>query len=105
MHLIFAVDTLEYLHRGGRIGGAARLLGTALNLKPVLHLDEGKVMPLEKVRMRRKSLQRVVEIARERVNGRRMIEAAVIHAQADEDAVLMGDWIKNSLLWACVYHC
>ncbi|MFN2282854.1 MAG: DegV family protein, partial [Anaerolineae bacterium] len=53
MNIIFAVDTLEYLHRGGRIGGAARLLGTALNLKPVLQIEDGKVMPLEKVRMRR----------------------------------------------------
>lgn len=95
MHIIFAVDTLEYLHRGGRIGGAARLLGTALNLKPVLHLEDGKVMPLEKVRMRRKSLQRVVEIVQERVDGRRLVELAVIHAQAGEDAALMEGWLKE----------
>ncbi len=95
MQIIFAVDTLEYLHRGGRIGGAARLLGTALNLKPVLHLEDGKVMPLEKVRKRRKSLQRVIEIVKERVAGRRLVEVAVIHAQADEDAVLMEGWLKE----------
>ena len=95
MYIIFAVDTLEYLHRGGRIGGAARLLGTALNLKPVLHLEDGKVMPLEKVRMRRKSLQRVVEIVKERVDGRRLVEAAIIHAQAGEDADLMEGWLKE----------
>jgi DegV family protein with EDD domain len=95
MYIIFAVDTLEYLHRGGRIGGAARLLGTALNLKPVLHLEDGKVMPLEKVRMRRKSLQRVVEIVKEKTNGRRLMEVAVIHAQAGEDADLVVTWIKE----------
>jgi len=95
MHIIFAVDTLEYLHRGGRIGGAARLLGTALNLKPVLHLEDGKVMPLEKVRMRRKSLQRVVDIVKERVDGRHLAEVAVIHAQASEDAALMEGWLKE----------
>ncbi len=95
MNIIFAVDTLEYLHRGGRIGGAARLLGTALNLKPVLQIEDGKVMPLEKVRMRRKSLQRLVEIVKERANGRRLVEVAVIHTQAGEDAGLVEGWLKE----------
>lgn len=104
MYIIFAVDTLEYLHRGGRIGGAARLLGTALNLKPVLHLEDGKVMPLEKVRMRRKSLQRVVELVKERVDGRRLVELAVIHAQALGDADLMVGWIKEQFAPEVVYN-
>ncbi|MEJ2257088.1 MAG: DegV family protein, partial [Woeseiaceae bacterium] len=52
LHVIFAVDTLEFLHRGGRIGGASRLLGSALNLKPVLTIEDGRVEPLEKVRSR-----------------------------------------------------
>lgn len=95
MHVVFAVDTLEYLHRGGRIGGAARFLGTALNLKPVLHIQDGKVMPLEKVRMRRKSLQRVVEIVAERLNGRRVKEMAIIHAQAEDDAALVKEWLTE----------
>jgi len=103
MHIIFAVDTLEYLHRGGRIGGAARLLGTALNLKPVLHLEDGKVMPLEKVRKRRKSLQRVVEILKERVDGRRLVEVAIIHAQAGEDADLVEGWIKETFTPEVMY--
>jgi len=102
--LIFAVDTLEYLHRGGRIGGAARLLGTALNLKPVLHLVDGKVMPLEKVRKRRKSLERVVELVKERVDGRRVVEAAVVHAQAGEDADLMEGWVKENFAPEIVYN-
>ena len=104
MHIIFAVDTLEYLHRGGRIGGAARLLGTALNLKPVLQIEDGRVMPLEKVRMRRKSLQRVVEIVKERVNGRRLMEVAIIHSQAGEDADLMEEWIKESFAPEVMYN-
>jgi len=104
MQLIFAVDTLEYLHRGGRIGGAARLLGTALNLKPVLHLVDGKVMPLEKVRKRRKSLERVVELVKERVDGRRVVEAAVVHAQAGEDADLMEGWVKENFAPEIVYN-
>lgn len=104
MYIIFAVDTLEYLHRGGRIGGAARLLGTALNLKPVLHLEDGKVMPLEKVRMRRKSLQRVVEIVKERVDGRRLVEVAIIHAQAGEDADLIEGWLKELFTPEVMYN-
>ncbi len=95
MNVVFAVDTLEYLHRGGRIGGAARLLGTALSLKPVLHIQDGKVMPLEKVRGRRKSLQRVVDIVGERLNGHHAGEMAVVHAQADEDADLVIGWVKE----------
>jgi DegV family protein with EDD domain len=104
MNIIFAVDTLEYLHRGGRIGGAARLLGTALNLKPVLSVEDGKVMPLEKVRMRRKSLQRVLELVKERVNGRRMAEVAILHAQSDEDADLMEGWIKEAFSAENIYR-
>lgn len=103
-HIIFAVDTLEYLHRGGRIGGAARLLGTALNLKPVLHLEDGRVMPLEKVRKRRKSLQRVVEIVKERVDGRRLVEVAIIHSQAGEDADMVEGWIKETFAPEVMYN-
>lgn len=84
-HVVFAVDTLEFLHRGGRIGGAARLAGAALNLKPVLTVEEGRVDALEKVRSRGKSLRRVIEIAEERLAGQRPTEVAVMHAEAEED--------------------
>ena len=49
-HLLFAVDTLVYLHRGGRIGGAKWLLGTALNIKPLLHFENGTIEPLGDIR-------------------------------------------------------
>lgn len=97
MSVVFAVDTLEYLHRGGRIGGAARLLGTALSLKPVLQIASGKVMPLEKVRKRRKSLQRVVEIAAERLEGRTPTGVAIIHAEAGDDVALVEHLVKARL--------
>ena len=54
-NIYFVVDTLEYLHRGGRIGGAAKLLGSALNLKPILALRGGFVTSIAKVRTRRKA--------------------------------------------------
>ena len=63
MHVFFTVDTLEYLHKGGRIGGASRYLGTMLDIKPVLFLNpEGKIDALERVRTRRKALERLVEL-------------------------------------------
>lgn len=59
----FVVDTLEFLHRGGRIGSAARLLGTALDLKPILTLDEGVIKPAGKVRTFKKAVERIFEMA------------------------------------------
>lgn len=91
LHVIFAVDSLENLYRGGRIGGAARLLGTALNLKPVLGIIEGRVEPLEKVRSRRRSLRRIVALAEERLGGRRPTELSLIYT--DLDSVVM--WFKE----------
>ena len=82
---IFVVDTLEYLRKGGRIGGAAALLGSVLKIKPVLYLNEGRIDVLEKVRTTRKAKQRLREIVTERAGGR-PIHACIIHAQAPQEA-------------------
>jgi DegV family protein with EDD domain len=84
--VIFAVDTLEFLHRGGRIGGGARFLGTALNIKPILEVVDGKVEAVERVRTRRKCLARVVDLIVERVGGREPVRLATLHANAQDDA-------------------
>ncbi|MCS6907862.1 MAG: DegV family protein [Anaerolineales bacterium] len=84
--VVFAVDTLEFLHRGGRIGGASRFLGTALNIKPLLEVRGGRVEPLERVRTRKKSLARLVEIIEERTKGKSPLRLSVIHANAEEEA-------------------
>lgn len=84
--VVFAVDTLEFLHRGGRIGGGSRFLGTALQLKPILEVTGGQVEAIERVRTRSKSLQRVVEIIEERIAGRNPVRLATLHANAPEDA-------------------
>lgn len=60
---LFVVNTLEFLHKGGRIGAASRFLGTALNLKPILKLQNGVIHPLEKVRTHKKAIKRVFELA------------------------------------------
>ncbi len=84
--VVFAVDTLEFLHRGGRIGGGTRFLGSALNIKPILELTEGRVEAVERVRTRKKSLQRLVEITVDRIAGRTPVRLATLHANAVEDA-------------------
>ena len=84
--VILTVNTLEFLHRGGRIGGASRWFGTALRIKPVLEVRDGLVQPLEKVRTRSKALTRVVEIVANRANGYTPVRLAAIHAHAEDDA-------------------
>jgi len=84
----FTVDTLEYLHRGGRIGGAAKFLGTVLQLKPVLAVDSGtgRIEAVERARTRRRALKRVVEITLEGIDCSRPLRIAVMHAAAMDDA-------------------
>jgi fatty acid kinase fatty acid binding subunit len=63
MHVFFIVDTLEYLYKGGRIGGASRYMGTLLDIKPVLFLNpDGKIDALERVRTHHKAISRLVEL-------------------------------------------
>ena len=84
--LIFSVDTLEYLHKGGRIGGARRLLGTALNIKPVLQVIDGRVEPRESVRTRKRALSRIVEIFEAELDRDKPLNLAILHANAPQDA-------------------
>ena len=82
----FMVDTLKYLHKGGRIGGASRYLGGALDIKPILYLNqEGKIDALEKVRTKKKALQRLMDLAVEKAGGKKAY-VGIIHAQAPEEA-------------------
>jgi fatty acid kinase fatty acid binding subunit len=87
--VFFAVDTLEFLHRGGRIGGATRFLGTMLNFKPILELRDGRVEAIERVRTRSKSLSRIVELAIEQIGSRTPVRLSTLHANAPEDAKLV----------------
>lgn len=66
MEHIFTVDDLQYLARGGRVSKTAAFVGGVLNIKPLLHVEDGKLIPIEKVRGRKKVLKRMVEIMRER---------------------------------------
>ncbi|MBW6473744.1 MAG: DegV family protein [Anaerolineaceae bacterium] len=97
LHLFFAVDTLEYLHRGGRIGGASRYLGTAFAIKPILFFNpEGKIDALERVRTKRKSWQRLIELAEEQANGC-PVHVGIAHANAPVAAQKFRDEVEQRL--------
>lgn len=76
--VLFTVDTLKYLHKGGRIGGAKRFLGTMLSIKPLLHLNDGCVEPLCQIRTKQRALAEMLDRAAESLDGRQMAELAVI---------------------------
>jgi len=95
--IFFMVDTLKYLHKGGRIGGASRYLGGALEIKPILYLnEEGKIEALEKVRTKKKAIQRLMDLAVEKAAGKK-VYAGVIHAQAPEDAIAVKQMLSERL--------
>lgn len=85
MSAYFYVDTLDYLRRGGRIGAAQALLGSALAVKPLLTLDGGRIEMLEKVRTASKAIARLEELAVERA-GSGSVDIAVHHLAAPERA-------------------
>lgn len=93
MRVMLVVDTLDYLAKGGRIGGASALLGNMLQVKPILAFRNGKIEPLERVRTKRKALDRLVDIMAEEV-GMRPYRAAVGHVAAPEEAVALGQQIQ-----------
>lgn len=84
-------ETLEFLHRGGRIGGGAKFLATALNIKPVLGLQEGRLEAVERVRTRGKVIRRIAELAAERVGSRTPVRLSALHANSPDDAKLLLD--------------
>ncbi len=93
----FTVDTLEYLHRGGRINSAKRLLGSALNLKPIMEIRDGKIELVESVISRKKALIRMVDLIEKGVDGRSPVRLAPFHALAFDDMVIMEDLAKERL--------
>ncbi|MFL6142559.1 MAG: DegV family protein [Labedaea sp.] len=81
----FVLETVEYLRRGGRIGAGAAFLGTALAVKPVLHVDNGRIVPLEKVRTTGRAVARLIELAVDAA-GNEPVQLAVHHLAASDRA-------------------
>jgi DegV family protein with EDD domain len=86
LRVVFVVDTLEYLHKGGRIGGAKRLMGSVLSIKPILHLDNGRIEPLDSVRTKNKAIQSMIDTIVGEMKGKTDVHAGIIHAAAPEAA-------------------
>jgi DegV family protein with EDD domain len=79
VHIVAMLDTLEYAQRGGRLGKGAALVGTLLNVKPLLSAERGEIVPVENVRSHRRAMERLVEII---LNSGPVEEIAVVHANA-----------------------
>ncbi|MFE6931572.1 DegV family protein [Streptomyces sp. NPDC057699] len=90
----FYVDTLDYLRRGGRIGAAQALLGSALAVKPILQLDGGRIEMLEKVRTASKAIARLEEIVAERA-GVGAVDIAVHHLAAPDGAERLAERLRS----------
>jgi DegV family protein with EDD domain len=87
----FAMDTLEFLHRGGRIGGGTRFIGSALNLKPILALKDGRVEAEDRVRTKSKAIDRILDLVGGQVKGKSNIRVATLHANAEDEARILLD--------------
>ncbi|RSD25209.1 DegV family protein [Mesobacillus subterraneus] len=83
----FMVDDLSHLQRGGRLSSAQALIGSLLQVKPLLHFENKKIVPFEKVRTRKKALNRVVELLAEDANSGEEYRAVVIHANREAEAL------------------
>ena len=92
--VVFFVDTLEYLQRGGRIGKAAAFIGGLLNLKPLLRVDEGQIVPYERTRTRTRAIQGVVDFARGLPAVDRL---SVIYSSVRADAENLADRLATEL--------
>jgi len=86
VNIIFTVETLEYLHKGGRIGGATALIGAALNIKPILHVQDGQVEPLEKPRTRKRAIGRMLDLMAERIGTAEAVHVSILHCAVTDEA-------------------
>jgi DegV family protein with EDD domain len=93
---LFYVDSLEWLHRGGRIGSAAARFGTALAVKPLLHLSDGRIQPLEKVRTASKAIARLVQLG-VLAAGDKPVNIAVQHLAAPDRADDLVQQLRSAL--------
>jgi DegV family protein with EDD domain len=93
---LFYVDTLEYLRRGGRMGAAAALLGSALAVKPILKVEDGRIGPFEKVRTSAKALTRLEELAVEAAADAD-VDVAVAHLASPDRAAQLAERLSQRL--------
>jgi DegV family protein with EDD domain len=96
--VLFVVDTLEYLAKGGRIGNAKAFLGTLLKVKPILVLQDGAIEPLEQVRSKSKAKARMLDIIAEHVDGNASgAKAAIAQALVADEAAAVAQELQTRL--------
>lgn len=95
VELFFLVDTMQYLHRGGRISGAKRYMGTALQIKPILQFADGLIAPLSQARTRKKALEHMLDLVEERLADRPMAEACVVNVDCRADGEALVGVVKD----------
>lgn len=84
--VIFTVDTLDYLHRGGRIGKASWLVGSALSIKPLLQLQDGIIYAADKVRTRKRAVEHLLRVAEQQIKGRPVKRLSIMHGGVEVEA-------------------
>lgn len=95
-NLIFALDTLEYLHKGGRIGGAQAFLGSLLRLKPILYLKDGRVEPLDRVRTWSRVPERLLALMADMLGpGDGPVHVGVVHSRNEAEATRLAEEIDR----------
>jgi DegV family protein with EDD domain len=95
LHVYFVVDTLKYLHRGGRIGGASRYLGTMLSIKPILTMA-GTIDAVERTRGKKKALKQLVSIVTDKVKDK-PVQLCIFHSSVPDTAVTVRDLCKTEM--------
>ena len=95
--IYFLVDTLEYLAKGGRIGGAKKLLAELLEIKPILQIRDGQVEPFEQQRTKKRALARLVEVVTESCKGGDEAHLCVLQVEAEKEAQALVEELKSKV--------
>lgn len=97
LKIYFYVDTLEYLYKGGRIGGAKALVGSVLQIKPILLFKDGQVNPFESQRSKKKAFARIIELVKEECPSTTESYLSIFQADAMQDALFFRDAFINNI--------
>lgn len=103
MEHLFTVDDLDYLAKGGRVSKASAFLGGLLNIKPLLNVEDGKLVPIEKLRGKKKLLRRVIELMAERGTALDKQVIGISHAQCEDTVMELKEMMEKELSIKHVY--
>jgi DegV family protein with EDD domain len=98
----FLVDDLNHLHRGGRMNTAQLFVGNLLQIKPILHFEDKKIVPFEKVRTKKKALKRIFDLMDKDLKADEKVTISVIHAKREDEAVEIAEELRGKFVNADV---